>query len=55
MPKGKSPRETTSRVSSLASRVLSGNLKPSASQIRSLAASALSQDQTPGQKPRRPR
>lgn len=46
------PRQTSPKVSSLASRVLSGTTKPTASQVRTLAASALGQDQTRGQKPK---
>lgn len=47
------PRQTSARVSSLASRVLSGATKPTPSQVRTLAASALGQDQTRGQSPKR--
>lgn len=43
------PRQTSPKVSSLASRVLSGATKPTAAQSRTLAASALGQDQTRGQ------
>jgi hypothetical protein len=46
------PRQTSPKVSSLASRVLSGAVKPTAAQTRTLAASALGQDQTRGQKPK---
>ncbi len=47
------PKETSSRVSTIASRILSGDLKnPSKAQVRSVAASALSQDQTKGQRPK---
>lgn len=46
------PRQTTSPVSTLASGVLAGRVKPTASQVRTLAACALGQDQTPGQKPK---
>lgn len=55
MPKSPSKppaRQTSPKVSSLASRVLSGTTKPSAAQVRTLAASALGQDQTRGQKPK---
>lgn len=48
----KTPRQTTPPVSTLASNVLSGRVKPTAAQIRTLAATALSQDQTQGQKPK---
>jgi hypothetical protein len=44
------PRQTSAAVSTLASRVLSGALKPTAAQTRTLAASALGQDQSRGQK-----
>lgn len=43
-------RQTSSPVSTLASNVLAGRVKPTASQVRTLAATALSQDQTPGNK-----
>lgn len=46
------PRQTSPKVSTLASKVLSGTVKPTPSQIRTLAASALGQDQTKGQKPK---
>lgn len=46
-------RQTSPKVSSLASRVLSGATKPSTAQVRTLAASALGQDQTRGQAPKR--
>lgn len=50
MAKSPPPRQTSSKVSSLASKVLSGELKnPTAVQIKSLAGSALGQDQTKGQ------
>jgi hypothetical protein len=52
MAKSPPPRQTSPKVSSLASRVLSGATKPTASQVRTLAASALGQDQTRGQKPK---
>jgi hypothetical protein len=45
-------RQTSSKVSTLASLVLSGKVKPTPSQIATLAASALAQDTTPGQKPK---
>lgn len=46
------PRQTSPKVSTLASDVLAGRIKPTAAQVRSLAASALAQDQTDGQKPK---
>lgn len=46
-------RETSPAVSTLASRVLSGSVKPTAAQVRTLAGAALGQDQTAGQKPKR--
>jgi hypothetical protein len=46
-------RQTSPKVSTLASLVLSGQIKPTPSQIATLAASALSQDTTAGQKPKR--
>ena len=47
------PRQTSPKVSTLASNVLSGRIKPTPAQVRTLAATALSQDQTQGQKPKR--
>lgn len=47
------PRQTSPKVSTLASRVLSGTTKPTAAQVRTLAASALGQDQTRGQSSKR--
>lgn len=44
------PKQTSPKVSSLASDVLAGRTKPTPAQTRSLAASALSQDQKKGQK-----
>jgi hypothetical protein len=49
---GKSSKQTSSRVSTLAANVLAGRVKPTAAQIATLAASALAQDTTPGQKPK---
>ena len=43
------PKQTSSMVSTLASGVLSGSIKPTAAQSRTLAASTLGQDQTRGQ------
>jgi hypothetical protein len=44
-------RQTSSKVSSLASKVLSGEVsKPTPKQVKSLAASALAQDEKKGQK-----
>lgn len=44
-------RQTSPKVSTLASNVLAGRVKPTTAQINSLAASALGQDQTSGNKP----
>lgn len=44
-------KETSSKMSSLASKVLSGTKKPTSKQTKQLAASVLSQDVTKGQKP----
>lgn len=46
------PRQTSSRISTIASRTLSGDLSPSEAQVKAMAASLLSQDQTKGQKPK---
>jgi hypothetical protein len=49
----KPPKRTTSNsVSSLASDVLAGRVKPTQAQIKTLAATALSQDEFKGKKPR---
>jgi hypothetical protein len=54
MAKSPPPKQTSSSVSSLASKILSGELKnPSQTQIKSIAASALGQDQTKGQTTKR--
>ena len=45
------PRQTSPSVSTLASGVLAGRVNPTAAQVRTLAATALRQDQTAGQKP----
>lgn len=46
MPK----KQSSSKVSTLASKVLSGAKKPTQSEIKKLAASVLSQDETKGQR-----
>jgi hypothetical protein len=46
----KPTRQTSPRISTLAANVLSGRVRPTAIQIKSLAASALGQDQKKGQK-----
>lgn len=43
-------KETSNKVSTLASKVLSGSVKPTPAQVKTLAASALSQDQTKGKR-----
>lgn len=48
------PRQTSPKVSKLASDVLASRIKPTVAQSRTLAASALGQDQTAGQKPKTP-
>lgn len=52
MAKSNPPRQTSPKVSTLASKVLSGAVKPTPSQVKTLAASALGQDQTKGQRPK---
>ena len=47
---GGSRRQTGNSVSTLASNVLAGRIKPTAAQSRRLAASALSQDETRGRR-----
>lgn len=44
MPK----KQTTDRVSKLASNVLAGRVKPTPTQVRTLAASSLGQDEKKG-------
>lgn len=46
MPK----KQTTDKVSTLASKVLSGSKKPTKAEINTLAASVLSQDETKGKR-----
>ena len=45
------PAQSSPKMSSLAAKVMSGSVKPTPAQVRSLAASVVRQDQTPGQKP----
>lgn len=52
MANSKTPRQTSPQISTLASKVLSGQVKPTQAQVKSLAASALGQDQTKGQRSR---
>jgi hypothetical protein len=48
---GRPPRQTSDDISTLASLVLSGTIgTPTKAQIKALAASALSQDQTKGRR-----
>lgn len=42
-------KQSSSKASTLASKVLSGSKKPSAAEVKSLAASVLGQDETKGQ------
>ena len=48
-------RKTSSKLSTLASKVLSGSKKPTQKEIKKLAASVLSQNETKGQKKKRSR
>ena len=50
---GSTPRQTSPKVSTIASGILSGSIKPTAAQMRTVAASALGQDQSRGQGPKR--
>tara|TARA_R110002074_G_scaffold170005_4_gene332076 strand:+ start:105109 stop:105315 length:207 start_codon:yes stop_codon:yes gene_type:complete len=43
-------KQTSDKVSTLASKVLSGSKKPTAAETRTLAASVLSQDETKGKR-----
>ena len=47
--KPKAKKQSTSKVSTLASKILSGSKKPTQQEIKSLAASVLSQDEKKGQ------
>ena len=49
----KPKKQSSSSVSTLASRVLSGHKKPTEAEAKRLAASVLSQDETKGQGPRK--
>jgi len=44
------PKQTSFEVSTLASGVLSGRVNPTKAQVKTLAATALGQDQTKGKK-----
>jgi hypothetical protein len=46
-------KQSTPKTSTLASKVLSGEKKPTLKESRSLAASVLSQDEKKGQVPRK--
>ncbi len=46
----KPTKQSSSKTSTLAAKVLSGAKKPTARETRTLAASVLSQDETKGQK-----
>lgn len=48
-------KESSSKTSTLASKVLSGAVKPTPKQTRSLAASVLGQDETKGQSKSKPK
>lgn len=43
-------KQTSSKISTLASKVLSGSKKPTAAEIKKLAGSVLSQDEKKGQR-----
>jgi len=43
-------KQSTSKTSTLASKVLSGKKKPTATEVKTLAASVLSQDEKKGKK-----
>jgi hypothetical protein len=43
-------KQSSSNISSLAGKILSGNKKPTQAEIKKLAASVLSQDEKKGQK-----
>ena len=51
----KPKKKTSSELSTLASKVLSGLKKPTQKEIKRLAASVLSQDETKGQKKKKSR
>lgn len=46
-------KQSSSKASTLASKVLSGSKKPTAKEVKTLAASVLSQDETKGNKSRK--
>lgn len=47
------PKQTSPKVSTIASGILSGKIaSPTKTQMKAVAASALGQDQTKGQKPK---
>ncbi len=46
-------KQSSSKTSTLASKVLSGKKTPTKKEIKSLAASVLSQDETKGQRKKR--
>jgi hypothetical protein len=48
-------KQSTSKTSTLAGKVLAGQKKPTLKDSKSLAASVLSQDEKRGQSPRKPK
>jgi hypothetical protein len=48
--RGSGGKQTSDRISSLASDVLAGRKKPTPKEVRSLAGSALSSDETKGKR-----
>jgi hypothetical protein len=48
--RGGGRKQTSDRVSSLAAKVLSGNKKPTAKEIKTLAGAALGQDEHKGRR-----
>jgi hypothetical protein len=48
-------KQSTSKTSTLASKVLSGDKKPTPKEIKSLAASVLGQDEKKGQSAKKPK
>ncbi|TCU75261.1 hypothetical protein EDE08_103481 [Bradyrhizobium sp. R2.2-H] len=46
-------KQSSPKLSTLASKILSGEKKPTVTDAKKLAASVLSQDETKGQKPKK--
>jgi len=49
------PKQTSPKISTIAAKTLNGTIKPTTTQVKAMAASLISQDQTRGQASKRPK